>query len=173
MNYEVSYSLQKYFEIMSFQTSRNSSMGILNLDSLEELSVENEKSICDWLFNNPDPAMTNPVSEVVDGLENKYFSAAATKNLQNETSEVGLDDILGSTMGDVTQDRLDNFDWSRVDDELEKTKDGVSKSPPKIEIEAPTTMDSIVTENSFFGGAMSARSTSFGMRPLLLLHISV
>ena len=172
MNYEVSYSLQKCFEIMSFQTSRNSSMGILNLDSLEELSVENEKSICDWLFNKPDPAMTSPVSEVVDGLENKYFSAAATKNLQNETSEVGLDDILGSTMGDVTQDRLDNFDWSRVDDELEKTKDGVSKSPPKIEIEAPT-MDSIVTENSFFGGAMSARSTSFGMRPLLLLHISV
>ena len=85
-------------------------------------------------------------------------------SLQNETAEAGLDDILGSTMGDVTQDRLDNFDWSRVDDELDKTREKivvVSKSPPKIEIEAPT-MDSLVMENSFYSGAMSARSTSFG-----------
>ena len=90
-------------------------------------------------------------------------------SLQNETSEGGLDDILGSTMGDVTQDRLDNFDWSRVDDELDKTREKivvVSKSPPKIEIEAPT-MDSLVMENSFYSGAMSARSTSFGNKILI------
>ena len=123
------------------------------------MSEENEKSVFDWLCNKPDTPMTNIVSEVVGGLENKYFSPT---NLQNETSAAaGLDDILGSTMGDVTQDRLDNFDWSRVDDELNKTKEVVSKNPPKIEIEAPS-MDSLVMENSFYGGAMSARSTSFG-----------
>ena len=131
------------------------------------MSEENEKSVFDWLCNKPDTPMTNIVSEVVGGLENKYFSPT---NLQNETSAAGgLDDLLGSTMGDVTQDRLDNFDWSRVDDELNKTKEVVSKNPPKIEIEAPS-MDSLVMENSFYGGAMSARSTSFGNKFCIIIY---
>ena len=123
--------------------------------------LENEKTIFEFWRKSITPTSDNdpfkkPFTPKLNsqtdkdpsgGLDERYLNPSTPRN----TTEIGLDQILGTTIGDVSQNAIDAFDWANVFN--------ISKGNPKTSMELPS---NVTLDASFFKGAMSGRSTSIG-----------